>query len=66
MNGNLLTLTDPVENTTTWTYDNLGRVIEETNELDDAREFEYDAAGSSLAPTATAASASSSTTRWGA
>ena len=39
-----ITLTDPVNNTTTWVYDNLNRVIEETNELTDTRYFEYDAA----------------------
>lgn len=38
-----LTLTDPEGNTTTWVYDNLNRVIEETNELDDTRYFSYDA-----------------------
>src|SRR5262249_48557887 len=32
-------------NTTTWTYDNLNRIIQETNELDDSRYFSYDAAG---------------------
>ena len=31
--GNLLTLTDPVNNRTTWTYDNLHRRKQETNQL---------------------------------
>jgi RHS repeat-associated protein len=43
--GNRLTLTDPVSNTTTWVYDPLNRVIEETNQLDDSRYFEYDDVG---------------------
>ena len=43
--GNRLTLTDPVNNTTTWVYDGLDRVISETNSLNQTRYFEYDAAG---------------------
>jgi RHS repeat-associated protein len=38
-------LTDPVGNTTTWTYDSLGRAVEETNELGYTRYFVYNAAG---------------------
>ncbi|MCL4201269.1 MAG: hypothetical protein KJ000_02160 [Pirellulaceae bacterium] len=36
---------DPVDNTTTWTYDALNRVVQETNELGHSRYFVYDAAG---------------------
>lgn len=43
--GNLLTLTDPVNNVTTFAYDGLGRVTMETNELSDSRSFYYDAGG---------------------
>ena len=43
--GNLLALVDPVGNTATWVYDRLGRLIEETNELDATRYFDYDEAG---------------------
>jgi RHS repeat-associated protein len=43
--GNLLSLTDPVGNTTEWDYDNLDRVTAETNELNKARTFKYDAVG---------------------
>ena len=43
--GQLKTLTDPVENTTSWFYDDLGRVIEEKNQLDKSRYFQYDAVG---------------------
>lgn len=41
--GNLTSLTDPELNTTTWTFDGLNRLIEETNELNDTRYFSYDA-----------------------
>lgn len=41
--GNLLTLTDPVANTTTWLYDAINRVESETNELNKTRtEYEHD------------------------
>jgi len=43
-NGNRLTLTDPVGNTTTWTYDAMNRMLTNTNELLDTRSYEYDAA----------------------
>src|SRR5690606_27314490 len=43
--GNRITLEDGEENVTTWTYDNLNRVIEEKNALNDSRYFQYDAAG---------------------
>ena len=41
----LTSLTDPVSNVTTWQYDGLGRVKQETNQLNKNRTFEYDAAG---------------------
>ncbi len=44
MVGNLLSLTDPVFNTTTWTYDRLNRVTKERNALNKDRLWEYDAA----------------------
>jgi len=34
--GQRLTLTDPEDNTTTWAYDNLGRIETETNQLHSA------------------------------
>ncbi len=40
----LLTLTDPISNTTTWTYDRLNRVTKERNTLNKDRLWEYDAA----------------------
>ncbi|MHB1038490.1 MAG: RHS repeat-associated core domain-containing protein, partial [Pirellulales bacterium] len=43
--GNRLTLIDPDDNQTTWTYDALNRVKTETNKLNLARQFDYDAAG---------------------
>ncbi|MFG0262264.1 MAG: hypothetical protein ACF788_07725 [Novipirellula sp. JB048] len=43
--SNRLTLSDPVGNTTTWTYDKLDRVLTATNELSDTRTNQYDAAG---------------------
>ncbi|MHB9048515.1 MAG: RHS repeat-associated core domain-containing protein, partial [Pirellulales bacterium] len=46
--GNRLTLIDPDNNQTTWTYDGLNRVKTETNQLTLARQFEYDAAGNLL------------------
>jgi YD repeat-containing protein len=46
--GNLTSLTDPVGNTTAWDYDGLNRVVAETNELNDARTFVYDAANNLL------------------
>jgi YD repeat-containing protein len=39
----MLSLRDPVNNTTTWAYDNLDRAISETNQLGNARTFQYDA-----------------------
>jgi RHS repeat-associated protein len=41
--SNLLTLTDPVGNVTSWTYDGLDRVTAETNDLGKTRTFKYDA-----------------------
>jgi RHS repeat-associated protein len=43
--GRMLSLTDPVSNTTTWQYDALGRVTFETNQLNKTRTFTYDTAG---------------------
>ena len=43
--GNQTSLTDAEGNTTTWIYDNLGRMARETNELNASRTFEYDAVG---------------------
>lgn len=46
--GNLLSLTDPTNNTTTYTYDALNRLIKEAIQLnwqEKARLFEYDANG---------------------
>jgi len=37
-----ISLTDPVDNTTRWVYDDRNRLIEAANQLDDARYFEYD------------------------
>ena len=38
-------MTDPDNNTTTWSYDTLGRVTAEFNPLNFTRSFHYDAAG---------------------
>ena len=43
--GNLLTLKDPDNNTTTYVYDGLNRVISETNQLSQTRSFVYDLNG---------------------
>ena len=43
--GNMTSLTDPVGNVTSWVYDALNRMIEETNELADTRYFDYDLVG---------------------
>ena len=43
--GNLISLKDPENNETKFTYDNLNRLKTETNALDDARSFEYDLNG---------------------
>jgi RHS repeat-associated protein len=43
--GNMLSITDPVDNTTSYEYDRLNRLIEETNELDKSRTYSYDASG---------------------
>ena len=43
--GNLLSLTDPEQNTTTWTYDALNRVTAETNYQYASRNYTYDAVG---------------------
>ena len=43
--GNLLSLTDPEDNETTWVYDKLNRATSETNELSETRSFVYDAVG---------------------
>jgi RHS repeat-associated protein len=44
LGGRRESLTDPEGNKTIWRYDALGRVIEEENQLEDARTFKYDAA----------------------
>jgi RHS repeat-associated protein len=41
----LLSLTDPVGNTTSWIHDDLDRMIEEINELELSRTFTYDLVG---------------------
>src|SRR3989339_301076 len=41
----MASLTDPLDNTTDWSYDHAGRVVEEENELEDSRYFEYNAEG---------------------
>jgi YD repeat-containing protein len=43
--GNMISLTDPVGNTTNWTRDALNRVTAETNQFGDSRFFAYDPAG---------------------
>src|SRR5262249_32501295 len=43
--GNLKTLQDADNNTTTWDYDNLDRVKVETNSLNKKRHYSYDANG---------------------
>src|SRR5207253_673279 len=43
-NGNRTSLTDPDGNKTTWFYDNLNRVKQEENQLDESRYYVYDAA----------------------
>jgi YD repeat-containing protein len=56
--GNVLSLTDPVNNTTTWVYDVLNRVVEENNQLSFTRYFVCDAVGNlTRSPIATAARA---------
>jgi YD repeat-containing protein len=42
--GLLASLVDASSNTTSWTYDALGRVLSETNELADTKSYEYNAA----------------------
>jgi YD repeat-containing protein len=43
--GNLLSLTDPLNNRTSYTYDRLNRQLTDTNALGDTRSFVYDAVG---------------------
>ena len=43
--GNVFTVTDPENNTTTFGYDDLDRLSSETNELGDIRDYDYDIAG---------------------
>ena len=43
--GNRASFTDPVGNTTHWTYDLLDRPVSETNELAQTRGFQYDDVG---------------------
>jgi YD repeat-containing protein len=49
--GNLTNLRDGLSNDTSWTYDGLNRVTQETNELNESRYFVYDAAGNLLRQT---------------
>jgi RHS repeat-associated protein len=42
---NTLTITDPLQNETTLVYDELGRLTQETNALDQSRYYRYDAVG---------------------
>ena len=41
----MYSLTDAEDNTTVWLYDDMGRVVEETNELSETHYFAYNAAG---------------------
>ena len=52
MNGNLLTLTDPLGNVTTWTYDHLNRLLTKTQTgLAGSDQYQYDAAGNLIQST---------------
>ena len=45
LGGNLASLTDPVQNTTHWSYDDQNCLTQETNASGDSRYYTYDAAG---------------------
>jgi len=47
----MATLTDPVNNTTSWGYDHRGRVTQETNALNASRTFSYDVSGNLVSKT---------------
>ncbi len=47
----MATLTDPVNNTTSWTYDHRGRAVQETNALSANRTFTYDVSGNLVSKT---------------
>ncbi len=49
--GNMLTLTDPTLNVTTWTYDAQNRVTSETNQTGYARSYVFDADGNMIQET---------------
>src|SRR4051812_18239098 len=49
--GNRITIEDPDHNITTYLYDNLYRLKQETNQLSQSRNYTYDANGNNLSIT---------------
>jgi YD repeat-containing protein len=49
--GHVTQIADPNNNTTRYTYDNLDRLLTDTNQLGKTRSYSYDAVGNQIATT---------------